>query len=127
MMRLPEKTERLLKNCSIRLSGEITERYGENEKYDIEPETYSPEGEDVIVPLVYDGTEEDLIRAFTEYADNFDAEEHAGMWIESRGKNGAPKSIKDLLEDAGWIKNKLAEAAEALNSPEPECMAFQIQ
>ena len=73
-----------------------------------------------ICTLIYDGTEEGFITAFVEYANWFDAEDHAEMWIESRGKNGVPESIKDLLEDAEWIKNTLLEVGEALNNLDEE-------
>lgn len=120
MMELSKKIEEVLEKFDFSLCGEITERYGEKGKYDIELETYSPEGEDVIVSLIYDGTEEGFIAAFVEYANDFDAEEHAEMWIESRGKNGVPESIKDLLEDAEWQKNTFLEVVEALNSIDDE-------
>ena len=116
MMELSKRIEELLEEYDFNLCGKITERYSEKGQYDIELETYSPEGEDVIVSLIYDGTEEGFISAFVEYANWFDAEEHAEMWIECRGKNGVPESIKDLLEDAEWIKNMLLEVGEALNT-----------
>lgn len=120
MMELSKRIEELLEKYDFSLCGEITERYNEKGKYDVELETYSPEGEDVIVPLTYDGTEEDFIREFVDYANGFDAEEHAEMWIEGRGKNGVPESIKDLLEDAEWIKSTLLKVSEALNTLDEE-------
>lgn len=120
MMELSKRIEELLDKHDFNICGEITERYGDKGNYDIELETYSPEGEDVIVSLTYDGTEESFIAAFVEYANWFDAEEHAEMWIECRGKNGVPESIKDLLEDAEWIKDTLLEVAEALNNLDGE-------
>lgn len=116
MMKLSKRIEELLEEYNFNIYGEISERYGEKGKYDIELETYSPEGEDVIVSLTYDGTEDSFIAAFAEYANWFDAEEYAEMWIESRGKNGVPKSIKDLLKAAEWIKNTLLEVADKLNN-----------
>lgn len=116
MIELSEKIGEVLDKFNFSLCGDISERYGDKGKYDIELETYSPEGEDVIVPLIYDGTEEGFIAAFVEYANDFDVEEHAEMWIESRGKNGVPESIKDLLKDAEWQKNMFLEVVEALNS-----------
>lgn len=116
MMELSERIEEVLEKFDFSLCGEISERYNEKGKYDIELETYSPEGEDVIVSLIYDGTEEGFVAAFVDYANWFDAEEHAEMWIEGRGKNGVPESIKDLLEDAEWQKNMFLEVAEALNN-----------
>ena len=120
MMELSKRIEELLEEHDFSLCGEITERYGEKGQYDIELETYSPKGEDVIVSLTYDGTEEDFIHEFIDYANGFDAEDHAEMWIESRGKNGVPDSIKDLLEDAEWIKDTLMEIADELNNLDEE-------
>lgn len=115
-MELSKRIEEILEKFDFSLCGEITERYGEKGKYDIELETYSPEGENVIVSLIYDGTEEGFIAAFDEYANNFDAEEHTEIWIESRGKNGVPESVKDLLEDAEWQKNTFLEVTKELNN-----------
>lgn len=115
MMELSKRIEDVLGKFDFSLCGDISERYNEKGEYDIEIEIYSPKGEDVIVSLIYDGTEEGFIAAFVDYANWFDAEEHAEMWIESRGKNGVPESIKDLLEDAEWQKNMFLEVAEALN------------
>lgn len=120
MMELSEKIIEVLEAHDISLCGEISERTYNNDGYDVELETYSPEGEDVIIPLIYDGTEEDFIRQFERYAEDFDAEEHAEMWIEGRGKNGVPDSIKDLLEDAEWQKEMLLEVAKDLNGLDDE-------
>ena len=120
MMELLKRIEELLEKHDFSVCGEITERTYNNDGYDVELETYSPEGEDVIISLIYDGTEEDFIRQFRSYAEGFDAEEHAEMWIESRGKNGVPDSIKDLLEDAEWIKSTLEEVTNDLENIDNE-------
>ena len=120
MMELSEKIIEVLEAHDISLCGEISERTYNNDGYDVELETYSPEGEDVIIPLIYDGTEEDFIKQFESYAEDFDAEEHAEMWIEGRGKNGVPDSIKDLLEDAEWQKEMLLEVAKELSGLDDE-------
>ena len=120
MMELSKRIEELLEKHDFSVCGEITERTYNNDGYDVELETYSPEGEDVIVSLIYDGTEEGFIKAFRSYAEDFDAEDHAEMWIECRGKNGVPDSIKDLLEDAEWIKDTLMEIADELKELDEE-------
>ena len=120
MLELSKRIIEILEAHDISLCGEISERTYNNDGYDVELETYSPEGEDVIIPLIYDGTEEDFIRQFEKYTEDFNAEEHAEMWIEGRGKNGVPDSIKDLLEDAEWIKDTLMEVAEELNNIDNE-------
>lgn len=114
MMELSKRIEELLEKHDFSVCGQITYRTYSNDGYDVELETYSPDGEDIIVPLIYDGTEEGFIKAFRRCAEDFDAEEHAEMWIESKGKNGVPNSIKDLLEDAEWIKDTLMKIAEEL-------------
>lgn len=80
-----------------------------------EIEFYSPAGEDVIETVWYDGTENGFITAFDEMADNFDVDEHAELWIDGRGKNGVPKTIRELTTDAEAIKDKLRELADMLN------------
>lgn len=119
-MKLSKRIEEVLEKFDFSLCGGISERYNEKGKYDVDLETYSPEGEDVVISLIYDGTEEGFIAAFVDYANWFDAEEHAEMWIEGRGKNGVPESIKDLLEDAEWQKNTFLEVTEALNNLDNE-------
>lgn len=72
---------------------------------------YSPAGEDfsIIVEV------ENFPESVREYANNFDADEHAEMWIEARGKvNGVPNSIRELIEDAEEIQEMLNELADTL-------------
>ena len=126
-MKLSKRIEEVLEKYDFALCGKISERYSEKGKYDIELETFSPKGEDVIVPLIYDGTEDSFIAAFIEYANWFEAEDHAEMWIEGRGTNGVPESIKDLLEDAEWIKNILLEVADKLNNLDEDEDLDQIE
>ena len=119
-MELSKKIIEVLEAYDISLCGEISERTYNNDGYDVELETYSPEGEDVIISLIYDGTEEDFIKQFESYAEDFDAEEHAETYINMRGKNGVPESIKNLLEDAEWQKEMLLEVAKDLNGLDDE-------
>ena len=120
MMELSKKIIEVLEAHDISLCGEISERTYNNDGYDVKLETYSPEGEDVIISLIYDGTEEDFIKQFESYAEDFDAEEHAETYINMRGKNGVPESIKNLLEDAEWQKEMLLEVAKDLNGLDDE-------
>lgn len=53
-------------------------------------------------------------RDIVEYAADFDADEHAEMWVEFRGKNGVPNSIRALIDDADAIQEMLDELAEAV-------------
>lgn len=105
----PEMLSLLEKNDFTILSTD--EQDGE---YVSELETYSPAGEDVIITLWHDGTTEDFIHSFYQYAIDFDPDEHAEMWIESRGKNGVPSSIRDMIADADDIDDTLNDMAEKL-------------
>lgn len=122
-MKLSKKIISVLEQHDVYVCGEIRKGYKKGE-YDIELETFSPLGEDVLISLTYDGTKADFIREFAEYADDFDAEEHAAMWIEYRGMRNVPNSIKDLIEDAEDIKEMLSRVAAALKgiNEKPNCV-----
>lgn len=108
---LNKKITKVLENNEVKLS----EKYeaGNNEFYH-EVEFYSDAGEDVVETVFYNGTSEDFIRAFREMADDFDADEHAEMWIDLRGKRGVPDSIRVLINDADSIKEFLLKVADEL-------------
>ena len=89
----------------------VFDREEQHEQFYRDIEFYSPENEDVYETIWYDGTDEGFIEAFRINAENFDPDEHAELWIESRGTNGVPSSIRDLIEDADWIKNTLLDVA----------------
>lgn len=77
----------------------------------VELEKYSPAGEDFLMCVEVENFPESV----REYANDFDADEHAAMWIEARGKvSGVPNSIRELIEDAEAIKEMLNELADAL-------------
>ena len=73
---------------------------------------YSPAGEDFFftVPKRNFATEVD------QYADDFDADEHAEMWISCRNAvRGIPQSIRTLIDDADAIQEMLYKLARKLN------------
>lgn len=76
---------------------------------------YSPAGEDFSICVEV----ENLPQAVTEYADDFDTDEHIEMWILARrnGVAGVP-STRELVEDAEAIKKMLRELADALTGTE---------
>lgn len=57
-------------------------------------------GEDVVYEYNDITTIDELIEEVRNTWECFDAEEHATMWYECRGKHGAPTSLRDLLNDA---------------------------
>ena len=77
----------------------------------VELQKYSPAGEDFLMCVEVENFPESV----REYANDFDADEHAAMWIEARGKvNGVPDSIRALIEDAEAIQEMLNELADTL-------------
>lgn len=78
----------------------------------VEMEFYSPENEDVVFGVWFDGTKQGFAQAFKDCADDFDPEEHAGEWYNLRGKvSGVPQSLRALLEDADAIKETLQDTS----------------
>ena len=76
----------------------------------IEGEYWSDLGEDCIISLVVKKlTKEEILHAMYEYQENFDAEEHATMWVNMHGEHGAPTSLRALLRDADEQQEKLEE------------------
>lgn len=76
---------------------------------DIEIMRYTPAGEDFSFSV---NKNEDFVTQVEDYYENFDVDEHALMWAQS-GTSGVPR-LRELLEDAEWIDDKLRELADAL-------------
>ena len=77
----------------------------------------SPAGEDFSFDVGADDVNnaDDMVREIRSYANGFDAEEHAKMWIEAQGRVSGVPDLKTLVKDADDIKlmlNKLASAME---------------
>lgn len=74
----------------------------------------SPAGEDFSFYIEAKSPDE-LIHLIFEYAEDFDSEEHAEMWIQAKksGVSGVP-SIKTLVEDADAIQEMLDKLADAM-------------
>lgn len=111
---LGEEITDILDNNDISVySAEKTER-----GLEIGLEFYSDAGEDFIIDLECDSAES-FAEAFSEYARNFDPEEHAEMWIEARDTaRGVPQEIRTLLDDANSIKEFLESVSAELEGKE---------
>ena len=67
-------------------------------------EWYSNAGENMVEYVEADN-DEDFVGEFYRIDDWFDADEHAEMWIEARGKvAGVPQTIRELIADADDIQ-----------------------
>lgn len=79
---------------------------------DIEVAKYSPAGEDFFFTVSKKNFLDDVIT----YAESFDADEHAEMWVENMHTvSGVPQSIRTLIDDADAIKEMLLELANKLS------------
>jgi len=78
---------------------------------DIELAKYSPAGEDFFFTVNKTNFVDEVII----YAEEFDADEHAEMWVNNMHEvKGVPQSIRTLIEDADAIKEMLLELATEL-------------
>lgn len=83
-----------------------------------ELEWYSPAGEDFCFAVWFDGTDAGFVEGFKSYSADFNPDEHAEMWVDGRGKNGVPGSIRELIDDAEAISDHLQAVSSALNDLE---------
>ena len=86
-----------------------------HKEYCVEINQSTDLGEDWWMTVWYDGSDEDFIQKFETMVDNFDPDEEAEIYIEMRGKNGVPNSIRDILEDQVWKLETLKATLEDLN------------
>ena len=97
--------------------------YGEEDgRTCVELETSSPAGEDFIMYIDFRQSEPvtSFLDDLKEYYEEFDAEEHAEMYIERRGQNGVPGTIRELLDDADAIKAMIGELWKELTGKQPQ-------
>ena len=78
----------------------------------VELEKYSPQGQDFIATIWFGNeNEHNFVKALREYWQYFDPDEEACKWIgeDGHGKNGAPYSLRDVLDDMEDCKSMLRE------------------
>ena len=109
-MKLNKKILSALDENDFRICGE-DEQGG---AFVVELEWYSPAGEDCLFSVYFDGTSRGFVRGFAQEAEDFDPDEHAELWIDHRGENGCPSSIRELIDDADAIKAELERMADLL-------------
>lgn len=82
----------------------------EGEDY-VEFEKSSPLGED----FAFDVSIDNLIENIREYCENFDPDDHGAMWIQCAGRNGTPRDIRALANDAYDIQEMLEDLIRAID------------
>lgn len=73
-------------------------------------------GQDIPVEIDYDGTVEDLVEKFVEYANNYDVDDEVKVYVNMRGQNGVPNTVRELLDDCQEAKDTLMEIADELQN-----------
>lgn len=102
-----DQIQTILEENEIRIIGDLQDRY-------VELEFFSPLGEDFIMSIDFDGTPKDFVVQFCSYCANFDPDDHAAGWVEHRGQNGTPSSVRALIDDAEAIDDFLFEVMQQL-------------
>lgn len=124
-MKLNEKIIEVIENNEF---GHYAVAEQDNEYY-IELYQNTPAGEDWYVTIWFDGSNNGFINSFRKYAEDFDVDEEAEIWIKSRGKHGVPSSISVLVKDAEWKKETLGKTLkdlEDLDENEDDIMTFFV-
>ena len=101
----------------------------QDNEYYIELYQNTPAGEDWYVTIWFDGSNNGFINSFRKYAEDFDVDEEAEIWIKSRGEHGVPSSISVLVKDAEWKKETLGKTLkdlEDLDENEDDIMTFFV-
>ena len=74
-----------------------------DEKNEYMLEWWSNAGEDM-VDYVTAQNDKEFADRYREIALDFDADDHAEMYVNMRGKNGVPQTIRELIDDADSIQ-----------------------
>jgi uncharacterized protein YwqG len=70
--------------------------------------------QDIPTEFDYDGTPEDFVKQFIERAENYDIDEEVEVYVNMRGKNGIPNTVRELINDCQEAKDTLMEIAKKL-------------
>lgn len=80
----------------------------QNNQWYIEFGKYTPAGQDWWETLWFNELK-DIPTALNEFVGNYDVDDEAAIFVEIRGQNGTPTSIRTIIEDAEWKLEQLKE------------------
>lgn len=95
---------------------DCSEIYEQDGEFYVEVGQFTPAGEDWLETIWFDGTDADFVKALRNRIENFNIDEEVEKWIPSRGKNGVPEKISDLIKDAEWKLEELRDLCYELES-----------
>ena len=123
-MELNKKIVDVIQNSGFNYDG-----VDEEDGYSVKLYQSTPAGEDWHVIIWFNGSDNGFINSFRKYVEDFDVDEEAEIYIESRGKHGVPSSISVLVKDAEWKKEKLGlllKDLEDIDNEEDNVMTFFV-
>lgn len=109
--KLSEKVTDILENNGWKLCS-CEKQDGE---YYAEIEQYSPAGEEYVFTVWFNGFDADFIEKVCEYAEDYDADDHAADLVQYRGQGGVPNSVREIIDDAEEIGTMLSDLADELS------------
>ena len=68
-------------------------------------------GQDIATEFDYDGTAEDFIEKFEKRAEGYDVDEEVELFVNMRGQNGVPNTVREILDDCQEAKDTLMNLA----------------
>ena len=126
-MELNKKIVDVIENSGFNYDG-----VDEDDGYSVRLYQSTPAGEDWGLIIWFDGSDNGFIYAFRKYSESFDVDDEAEFWIESRGENGIPSSVRkitEILNDAEWKKEQLGlllKDLEDIDLEEDEAITFFV-
>lgn len=126
-MELNKKIVDVIQNSGFNYDG-----VDEEDGYSVKLYQSTPAGEDWGLRIWFDGSDNGFIHAFRKYSESFDVDDEAEFWIESRGENGIPSSVRkitEILNDAEWKKEQLGlllKDLEDIDLEEDEAITFFV-
>lgn len=70
--------------------------------------------QDIPTEIDFNGTAEDFTKKFVEAAENYNVDDEVETYVDMRGKNGVPNTVRELLNDCQEAKDTLMKIAEKL-------------
>lgn len=88
----------------------------------VELETHSPLGEDLVETIEV----ENFVENLRYHVRCFDPDDHAAMWVYTRGTNGVPHNVLALAQDALDIQEMLDKLLDAVVKADGEYTPFRL-
>ena len=70
--------------------------------------------QDIPTEFDYNGTPEDFVTQFVEAAERYDVDTEVELYVGTRGRNGVPNTVRELLDDCQEANDTLMEIARRL-------------